>query len=92
MSSRKRTQFTEEQKKELESAFAKGLTSVCAKNTQAIEDLAKQLDCSTQVVKVCHSNSHSNDTTRDEICSTELATQACQVDMVYLFTGLDYRT
>ena len=56
MSSRKRTQFTEEQKKELESAFAKGLTSVCAKNTQAIEDLAKQLDCSTQVVKVCHSN------------------------------------
>ena len=55
MSIRKRTQFTDEQKRELESAFSKGLTSVCAKNTEAIEDLAKRLDCSTQAVKVCQS-------------------------------------
>ena len=50
---RKRTHFTEEQKRELESAFSNGLTSICAKNTEAIEDLAKRLHCSTQVVKVC---------------------------------------
>ena len=53
MSSRKKMQFTDEQKMELESDFSKGLTNVCAENIEAIEDSDKQLDFTTQVVKVC---------------------------------------
>ena len=52
--SRKRTLFTKEQRKELESAIDNGLTSAGGKNLEAIEDLAKRVHCSTQVVKVCH--------------------------------------
>ena len=52
MSSRKRIQLTDEPKKELESGFSKGLTSMCAENIEVIEDSAKQLDCIIQVVKV----------------------------------------
>ena len=52
MSSRKKMQFTDEQKMELESGFSKGLTNVCAENIE-IEDSDKQLDFTTQVVKVC---------------------------------------
>lgn len=52
MASRKRTMFTEEQRKELQSAVDNGLTSVGMKNTEAIEDLAKRVNCSIQVVKV----------------------------------------
>jgi len=51
MTSRKRMQFTEEQKKELESAFESGLTSVGVSNSARIEELAKTINCSVQVVK-----------------------------------------
>ena len=52
--SRKRTLFTEEQRKELQSAIDNGLISAGAKNLEAIQDLAKRVNCSTQVVKVGH--------------------------------------
>jgi len=51
MTSRKRTHFTEEQKKELESAFESGLTSIGVSNSARIEELAKTINCSVQVVK-----------------------------------------
>ena len=52
MASRKRTLFTDDQRKELQSAIDNGLTSVGAKHIEAIEDLAKRVNCSTQMVKV----------------------------------------
>jgi len=52
MTSRKRMHFTEEQKKKLESAFESGLTSVGVSNSARMEELAKTINCSVQVVKV----------------------------------------
>lgn len=52
MATRKRTHFTDEQKKALESAFETGLTSLSASNSVQIEGLAKRIDYSIQVVKV----------------------------------------
>ena len=51
---KKRTGFTPEQKRELLAAFDGGLTSVNLRNTAAIEDLSRKIDCSTEVVKVRH--------------------------------------
>jgi len=52
MTSRKGTRFTEEQKKELESAFESRLSSVGVSNSARIEELAKTINCIVQVVKV----------------------------------------
>ena len=53
MSSQKRILFSEDQRRELQFAVDNGLTSVGTKNIEAIEDLAKQVNCSIHVVKVC---------------------------------------
>jgi len=49
---KKRTQFTPEQKTALEAAFDGGLTSAGGKNAEAIEELARKIDLSTEAVKV----------------------------------------